>query len=62
MRPLRTANLDILHRLCPDDIHNQSKDFEKCSDCGAVLCTICGTDRHYTGDGHDLNDPRYWGV
>lgn len=62
MRPNRTANMDILNRICPDDIHDTHISAEECSECGAILCAICGTDRHYTSDGHDLNDPRYWGV
>lgn len=60
-RPARTANWDV-RDLCPNDEHDQRKDFEKCGICHAVLCTICGTDYHFTSDGHDLNDPRYWGV
>lgn len=58
---MRKANGDIKN-LCPNDTHDQAKDFEKCGRCGAQLCTLCGTDAHYTSDGHDLSNPRYWGV
>lgn len=62
MRPARTANWDIIQTLCLDDIHDTRKSAEACGLCRAVLCSLCGTDRHYTSDGHDLSDPRYWGV
>lgn len=60
-RPARTANLNI-RDLCPNDEHDQRKDFEKCGICHATLCTLCGTDRHFTSEGHDLDRPEYWGV
>lgn len=61
MRPARTANWNI-RDLCPDDIHNNRKSAEECDDCRCVLCAICGTDRHHTSEGHDLNWPGYWGI
>ena len=34
----------------------------ECTKCGAFLCDICRSDEHSTSDGHDLSNPRYWGV
>lgn len=61
MRPARTANWNIAN-LCLNDEHDIRKSAEKCGNCQAILCAICGTDYHYTGDGHDLNLPQYWGI
>jgi len=60
-RPARTANWDVWD-LCPDDTHDTRKSAQECGLCRAVLCDICGTDYHYTSDGHDLNWPGYWGI
>lgn len=48
--------------LCLNYEHDVRVSAQQCGKCGAVLCDICMSDQHYTGDGHDLNDPRYWGV
>ena len=61
MRSARTANWDV-RDLCPNDTHDTRKSADKCEVCGAILCELCYTDSHYTSDGHDLSDPRYWGV
>ena len=47
---------------CPPDEHDISESAFRCGRCGVVLCDICGSDEHFTGDGHDLSNPRYWGV
>lgn len=60
-RPIRTANWNV-RDLCREDTHDTRKSAEECGVCHAILCSICGTDRHHTSDGHDLSDPRYWGV
>lgn len=55
------ANSDI-RNLCPNDQHDQAKSFDRCGRCGADLCQLCGTDSHFTSDGHDLSHPSLWGV
>ena len=49
-------------RLCMDGDHDIRVSATECGRCGVVLCDLCGSDEHYTSDGHDLSDPRYWGV
>lgn len=64
MRTKRQANheLRLTGKLCPNDDHDIAKSATECGKCGAILCDLCMTDAHYTSDGHDLSDPRYWGV
>jgi hypothetical protein len=58
---MRKANSDIKN-LCPNDEHDIRKSASHCGACGADLCELCGTDAHFTSDGHDLSHPAYWGV
>lgn len=58
---MRTPNSDISN-LCANDQHDQAKSFDRCGRCGADLCQLCGTDSHFTSDGHDLSHPSLWGV
>jgi hypothetical protein len=53
---------DYVTNPCPSGEHDIRKSFEKCGRCGCDLCTLCGSDLHFVSDGHNLNDPRYWGV
>lgn len=57
----RLAN-DEIENLCPNDNHSIRKSAEICDICHAILCSLCGTDKHYTSQGHDLNNPAYWGI
>lgn len=49
-------------KVIPDDHEHNPNDTTECRDCGAFLCELCGSDQHSTGEGHDLSNPRYWGV
>jgi len=49
------------HKVCAPGEHSPI-DPNKCTKCGIELCELCGSDEHFVGDGHNLNDPRYWGV
>jgi hypothetical protein len=42
--------------------HSTQISASKCDICGVDLCDLCGSDEHFVGEGHDLNNPRYWGV
>jgi len=42
--------------------HDIGESATKCGVCGVVLCDLCQSDEHFVGEGHDLNNPRYWGV
>lgn len=52
----------FLSIVIPDDHEHSADDLTECSDCGAFLCELCGSDQHSTSEGHDLSNPRYWGV
>lgn len=58
---MRPVNADIENK-CPDGEHDTNLVNGCCPRCGALLCDICLSDKHRTGEGHDLNNPRYWGV
>lgn len=47
---------------CLQGEHDYSKSAIKCARCGADLCDLCMADDHFVSEGHDLSDPRYWGV
>lgn len=47
---------------CASGFHDISNNAFKCGACGAQLCEICQSDQHSTGEGHNLNNPMYWGV
>ena len=42
--------------------HDISQSATTCGRCGVVLCDLCGSDQHFTGQGHDLSRPEYWGI
>ena len=60
LRARRIARGELLAE-CAIDGHDMSKT-HTCVRCGKDLCEICGSDEHRTSEGHDLNNPRYWGV
>lgn len=47
---------------CPNGEHDIAESAQKCGRCGIVLCELCGSDEHFTSEGHDLSNPAYWGV
>jgi hypothetical protein len=47
---------------CPDGEHDIRVSASKCGKCGIDLCELCGSDEHFTSEGHDLSRPEYWGV
>jgi hypothetical protein len=47
---------------CAPDAHDIRRSATECGRCGAHLCELCGSDAHATHEGHDLSNPRYWGV
>jgi len=61
---LKPVNSDIVNKCIewPEGPGHDPADPSKCVRCGAQLCDICMADDHRTSEGHDLNDPRYWGV
>ena len=54
---------DYVDNPCPPGAeHDIGQSATECGRCGVALCDLCGSDQHFTGDGHDLSSPRYWGV
>ncbi len=47
---------------CAQGAHDINKSAFSCGACGKLLCEVCGSDEHRTNEGHDLNNPMYWGV
>lgn len=57
IRPFVTTTIPDTHEHHPNTV-----DTGECPDCGAFTCELCGSDQHSTSEGHDLSNPRYWGV
>ena len=54
---------DYVPNPCPPGVeHDISESATKCGRCGVDLCDLCQSDEHFTGQGHNLNHPAYWGV
>jgi hypothetical protein len=58
---VETGPLSFVESPCVGS-HDIGESATKCGVCGVVLCDLCQSDEHFVGEGHDLNNPRYWGV
>jgi hypothetical protein len=64
MSQLRTPRTprEMVANPCRLDDHDTNESAQCCGRCGVVLCDLCGSDEHFTSQGHDLSHPAYWGI